>query len=83
MPQPAPPPAKPLALTDREYTAVMNACRPLQPRQRDAFLQALALELRGIGELGDGRVHRAIAQVQRQFFDAPDFSRAHGASKYR
>jgi hypothetical protein len=66
-----PPIAKPLALSDSEYTAVMDACRPLQPHQRDAFLQALAAELRGIGELGDGRVHRAIAQVQKQFWDPP------------
>jgi hypothetical protein len=70
-PKPAPPPAKPLALSDSEYDAVMAAARPLQPHQRGAFLEALALELRPCGELGDGRVHRAIAQVQKQFWDPP------------
>jgi hypothetical protein len=71
MPQPAPPPAKPLALSDSEYDAVMAAARPLQPHQRSAFLEALALELRGLGELGDGRVHRAIAKIQREHWDPP------------
>jgi hypothetical protein len=33
--------------------------------------------------LGDGLVHRVIAQVQRAHFDPPDFSRMAGSSKYR
>jgi hypothetical protein len=67
-----PPIAKPLALSDSEYSQVMQACAPLQPHQRSGFLEALAAELRGLPELGDGRVHRAIAKVQRAHFDAPD-----------
>jgi hypothetical protein len=70
MPQPAPPPVRPLALTDSEYDQVMAAARPLH-------------ELRGLGELGDGRVHRAIAEVQRRYWDPPIATGHRHAGKYR
>jgi hypothetical protein len=81
MPSP-PPPVRPLALSDSEYDAVMRACAPLEPHQRSSFLEALASELRGLPELGDGRIFRAIAKVQRAHFDPPDL-RGHEHSKYR
>jgi hypothetical protein len=82
MSQPVPPLAKPLALTDSEYDAVMKACAPLQPHQRSGFLEELAAELRGLPELGDGRIYRAIAKIQRRHFDAPDL-RISGGGKHR
>ena len=36
---------KPLALTDGQMSAVMNAAASLLPRDRDAFLRALAVVL--------------------------------------
>jgi hypothetical protein len=73
----------PVRLTDDELQAVMSAARPLDPWRRDAFLQEVASSLSRCGELGPGLVHRVIAQVQRQFWDAPDFSRSRATSKYR
>jgi hypothetical protein len=66
-----PPPVRPLALSDAEYAAVMQAAQPLQPHRRGDFLEALANELRTCGELGDGKIYRAIAAVQKRFWDAP------------
>jgi hypothetical protein len=40
-------------------------------RDRDSFLQAVAEALQGRREIGDGDVHRAIATVQRRFYDPP------------
>jgi hypothetical protein len=72
MRNPMPPPIpKPLALTDSEYTAVMHAAAPLPVQARDAFLEALAAELRNVGEIGDGRIYRLIALVQKRFWDPP------------
>ena len=36
---------QPLALTDRQFAAVVAACEPLLPTDRDAFLRALAHRL--------------------------------------
>ena len=74
---------KPIRLSDLELDAVMAAARPLQVELRDPFLHAVARELQGCRELGPGLVHRVVAQVQREFFDPPDFSRAKDVSKYR
>jgi predicted DNA-binding transcriptional regulator YafY len=61
----------PLALNDSEITAVMAACRPLQPRQRQTFLRHITAVLAAMPERGDGVVHRAIAAVWREHFDPP------------
>jgi hypothetical protein len=68
----------PIHLSDDELTAVMNACRPLQPRDRDQFLKDIAAELASLPMLGDGAVHRAIVKVQRRHFDPPDLRAAVG-----
>jgi hypothetical protein len=60
----------PLALTDSKLDAVFAAARPLRPRDRDSFLQALAAELQG-REIGPGSLGRAIVVVQRRFLDPP------------
>jgi hypothetical protein len=62
---------QPLRLTDDELNAIYAACRPLAPRDRDPFLQALAQALSTTGELGPGAVYRAIRDVQRRYFDPP------------
>jgi hypothetical protein len=67
-------------LTDAELTAVMSACHPLA-LSRDAFLQQVAGTLKDCHELGDGVVHRVIAQAQREFFNPPDLSRGKASLK--
>jgi hypothetical protein len=70
----------PLALTDSELQAVLNACKPLQPRDRDAFLRDVANEIAALSMCGDGAVHRVIATVQRRHWDPPHLG--HGLGKY-
>jgi len=60
----------PLAFTDDQLSQIMQASRPLRPRDRAAFLQALAAELQG-REIGPGSLGRAIAIVQKRFYDPP------------
>jgi len=73
--------SQPISLTDSELTAVMDACRPLQPRDRDRFLRAVAQAIADLPEVGPGSVHRAIASVWRQHYDAPVLRTGEG--KYR
>jgi hypothetical protein len=61
----------PLRLTDSQITSIFAACRPLQPQDRDPFLQEVAGLLAGIVDPGDGDVTRAIRAVQRRHFDPP------------
>ena len=60
-----------MALSKQQQAAVQLAAQPLQPRDRPAFVEAVAKELSGCVEPGDGEVHRAIRKVQPQFFDPP------------
>jgi hypothetical protein len=64
--------SRPIALSDDELQAVMDAARPLQPRDRDRFLKAVAQAIAELPEVGPGSVHRAIASVWRQHYDVPD-----------
>ena len=73
----------PIRLTDDELDAVLAAARPLPVDRRDAFLQQVASSLQRCGPIGPGVVHRICAAAQREFFDAPDLSRAAGTSKWR
>ena len=57
----------PLSLSDDEYNAVMQADAPIHPRQRDAFLKALAVEVEQHAVIGPGVVHRCVAQLQKTF----------------
>ena len=64
-------PSSMISLSDEQMNSVMRAAEPLQPRDRGAFLEALAQALRGQRELGDGANYRAIREVQRKHFDPP------------
>jgi hypothetical protein len=73
----------PLKLSDAELDAVLQAARPLPVERRDAFLRAVAGALQSCDEIGPGVVYRVVAEVQRQHFDAPDFSHGNaGLGKY-
>jgi hypothetical protein len=75
----------PIKLADDELSAIMAAAQPLPIEMRDAFLRAVAhaLQQECNGEIGPGLVARTCRELQRQFFDPPEFSRAAGSSKYR
>jgi hypothetical protein len=61
-----------LVLSDAAMSAVLAACQPLPPPDRDAFLCALANLLRSeLQPLGDGAVARAIRSLQREFWSPP------------
>jgi hypothetical protein len=46
---------------------VMDAARHLRPRDRGRFLQAVALELRGRADIGDGDVNAALRSALTRF----------------
>jgi hypothetical protein len=57
-------------LTDAQLDVVLAAARPLAVERRDAFLQEVAAALEG-HEVGDGILHRVIAEVQKRHWDPP------------
>jgi len=59
---------QPLALSDSEVTTIFALARPLSPDQRDIFLQLVAQQLNGRGEIGDGALFRLCRELQRQVF---------------
>ena len=61
----------------------MRAAEPLPLADRGPFLEAVAQRLRGLEELGDGILHRTIAQTQREFFDPPVLKHATPVSPVR
>lgn len=61
----------PIALTDDELDVVMRAATPIDHDRRGAFLEAVAAELAGQRELGEGVVFRICREQQRKFYDAP------------
>jgi hypothetical protein len=61
----------PLALSDAELAAVLDAAAPLEPTARNAFLSDVAAELAKHSELGPGSIHRLVREMQPRYFDAP------------
>ena len=53
-----------IRLTDAELEALFTAARPLNPRDRDSFLQAVAAELGNESVLGPGIAHRVSTEIQ-------------------
>jgi hypothetical protein len=64
----------PIRLTDSQITHIFSGARPLQPQDRDLFLQAVASLLAGIKDPGDGDVGRAVRLAQKQFFNPPQLT---------
>jgi hypothetical protein len=52
----------PISLSDNEMAAILSAAEPLAVQDRGAFLETVARELSGRGELGD----RVVRDVQRR-----------------
>jgi hypothetical protein len=72
-----------IRLTDSELDTIFRAASPLDDDLRDAFVQAVALELSRLGPLGPGLVFRVARSAQRQFFTPPDTSEERGPSTSR
>ena len=73
----------PIALSEEQMTAIWAAAVPLSTDARGAFLEEVATEISRHPILGDGLLHRVIMQVQRKYFDPPQFvSGDSGVSKY-
>jgi hypothetical protein len=58
----------PLAFTDEQIAAIMNAAQPLARADRAAFLEAVVAALEG-RPIGDGAVFRAIREVQGRYLE--------------
>jgi hypothetical protein len=65
-------------LTDAQLATIMQAARTVPVDLRQAFLEQLAIELRG-QDLGDGLVHRVAHDVARRIsWDAERLTAAVG-----
>ena len=62
-------------LSEDQVETILQAAVPLAPANRDAFFQEVTAALADLGDLGDGIVHRVVRDVQRKYFDPPDFGR--------
>jgi hypothetical protein len=60
-----------ISLSNDELAAVMDAARPIPPRDRDQFLRDVAAELAKYEVVGVGLVARVAHEAQRQYFAAP------------
>jgi hypothetical protein len=76
-------PTMPISLTDIQLDAVLRAAAPLLPQDRSPFLEALAHALQGQPLLGDGVIHRTIAETQKRFFTPPRENGLRAAPKLR
>jgi hypothetical protein len=62
--------------TDAEIL-IARLSGPLAPPDRDAFRAAAESALARVPCWGEGAVYRAVASLQRAFFDPPSDGRAH------
>jgi hypothetical protein len=72
----------PLRLSDSELDAILAAARPIDVRDRDAFLKSVADALKGCGELGPGTVARFCRELQREHFSPPALDRSAGLPRW-
>ena len=52
----------------------MDACRPVEPERRSAFLEALAAELAALpgDTIGAGTIVQLVRELQKDHWSAPD-----------
>jgi hypothetical protein len=56
-----------LRLTDHDFQRLMQAAKPLQLADRDAFLKDVAAELGRHEVVGPGLLHRVTSEVQPRY----------------
>jgi hypothetical protein len=56
---------KPLALTDQQFSLLMNAAEQPHPLDRDPFLNAVANLFAGRREIGEGEFARGLRELLR------------------
>jgi hypothetical protein len=78
----SPPPVRPLALSDYQYSILLEIAQPLPVQLRSEFLERVAKKLHGV-ELGDGAIYKACKDVQRELFSYPLDRAVIGGSRAR
>ena len=61
-------------LSSDQADAVLRAANPLPTADRDLFFNDVIEALAGLGDLGDGIVHRVVRDIQRKYFDPPNLN---------
>jgi hypothetical protein len=65
-------PAMSIALSDAQIAQILLVSRPLQPKERTAFMAALLEDLlMRRDEIGDGELGRLLRDLQRKHFRPP------------
>jgi hypothetical protein len=66
--------------------SIMRAASPLEPLDRNRFLEEMAHKLAARPDIGSGSLHRLIMEVQRKHFTPPveagNHAPKHRGSKY-
>src|SRR3954471_20774341 len=65
-----------LRLTDHDFDRLMQAAKPIQVSDRDAFLKDVAAELGQHEVVGPGLLHRVISEVQPRYIATKEPLRA-------
>jgi hypothetical protein len=64
----------PLELSDAEMTLQTELAAPIDQRLRQDFLREVAVKLEAHpSAIGEGAIHRIARQVQREFWQPPQF----------
>jgi hypothetical protein len=62
-----------MPLHPEEQALVIALAQPIAPPRREAFVQAVEQRLGASPVIGPGAAHRIAREVQRDYFDPPDF----------
>jgi hypothetical protein len=73
---------KPLALSDYQFSILLEIARPLPVELRQEFLERVAKKLRDV-EIGDGVIYKAAVDTQRELFRYPIDRSVIGGSRAR
>jgi hypothetical protein len=74
--------SSPPSFSDSQIDQLLLTLRPLNEVQRQALLEDLANVLREAPHLGDGMLFRTLRDLQRKYFDPPDFTVAGAPLKW-
>jgi hypothetical protein len=71
---------RPVSISDEAMAVLFDLARPLDPRDRTKFIEAVAAELDGPAEIDVGLVHRVAEPLQRSYLG---YLRGTGKARYR